>query len=48
MLRWLVRHHYESRTTRIGQVDFGWEICSTGGVRETFKVTNYTLRTKRA
>ena len=48
MLRWLVRHHYESGTTAIGQVDFGWEICSTGGVKETFKVTNYTLRTRHA
>jgi hypothetical protein len=48
MLRWLIRHHYESATTSIGQVDFGWEICSTGGVPETFKVTAYTLRTIRA
>jgi hypothetical protein len=48
MLRWLVRHHYESTTTTIGQVDFGWEICSTGSVSETFKVTGYTLRTKHA
>ena len=48
MLRWLVRHHYESRHTALGQVDFGWEICSTGGVRETVKVTNYTLPTRRA
>jgi hypothetical protein len=48
MLRWLVRHHYESAGTRVGQIDFGWEICSTGGVAETFKVTDYTLRTRRA
>jgi hypothetical protein len=48
MLRWLVRHHYESGTTALGQVDFGWEICSTGGKAETFKVTNYTLKTKHA
>jgi hypothetical protein len=48
MLRWLVRHHYESPGTAIGQIDFGWEICSTGGVRETFKVTDYTLKTRHA
>jgi hypothetical protein len=46
MLHWLVRHHFESRATTIGQVDFGWEICSTGGVRETFKVKDFRLRTK--
>jgi hypothetical protein len=27
----------------IGQVNFGWEICSTGGVAETFEVTDYSL-----
>lgn len=48
MLTWLIRHHHESKTAAIGQVDFGWEICSTGGVRETFEVANYTLKTKRA
>ncbi|MBO0882413.1 MAG: hypothetical protein J2P17_19185 [Mycobacterium sp.] len=48
MLRWLVRHHYESATTSLSQVDFGWEICSTGGQPETFKVTAYNLRTAHA
>lgn len=48
MLRWLVRHHYESAHTALGQVDFGWEICSTGGGPETFKVTAYTLRSRHA
>jgi hypothetical protein len=28
VLDWLVRHRYESATLRIGQIDFGWEICS--------------------
>jgi hypothetical protein len=27
----------------ISQINFGWEICSTGGVPETFQVSNYTL-----
>ena len=48
MLRWLVHHGFESRTTSIGQVDFGWEICSTGGGRETFRVTGYRLMTRHA
>ena len=48
MLRWLVLHHYESSSSAIGQIDFGWEICSTGGVAETFRVTDYTLRTVHA
>ena len=47
MLRWLTHHHFESTRTTINQVDFGWEICSTGGVRETFKVRNFTLRSRR-
>lgn len=28
---------------RIGQIDAGWEICSTGGGPETFSVSRYTL-----
>jgi hypothetical protein len=27
----------------IGQLNFGWELCSTGGVPETFQVSNYSL-----
>jgi hypothetical protein len=27
----------------IGQIDVGWEICSTGGVAETFRVTDYSI-----
>jgi hypothetical protein len=27
----------------IGQIDVGWEICSTGGAAETFRVSKYTL-----
>jgi len=27
----------------ISQVNFGWEICSTGGIAETFNVTDYSL-----
>jgi hypothetical protein len=27
----------------IGQINWGWEICSTGGAPETFQVTDYAL-----
>jgi len=29
-----------------GQIDFGWEICSTGGVHKTFTVSNYHLKSR--
>jgi Glycosyl hydrolase family 12 len=29
----------------LGEIDFGWEICSTGGVFQYFTVTNYNLIT---
>jgi hypothetical protein len=43
-LRWLQRNGYVSAGAAIGQVDFGWEICSTGGEPETFTVSTDTLR----
>ena len=44
MLSWLQRHGYIAQAARIGQLDAGWEICSTGGVFEKFRVSHYTLR----
>ena len=32
-----------SAGTRIAQVNAGWEICSTGGVDKTFRVTDYSV-----
>lgn len=43
VLNWLQSNGYVSSTADLGQVDFGWEICSTGGVSETFSISNYTL-----
>jgi len=43
-LRWLQSHGYVPAGATVGQVDFGWEICSTGGRPETFTVSAYTLR----
>ncbi len=44
-LEWLVAHRYEPRTLRIGQIDFGWEICSesTRPPRNTFSVSRYSI-----
>jgi Glycosyl hydrolase family 12 len=43
VLNWLQSNGYVSSTADLGQVDFGWEICSTGGVSETFTISSYTL-----
>lgn len=41
-------HYFQSvgqvaTSATIGQLNFGWEICSTGGVPETFRVSDYTI-----
>ena len=43
VLHWLQSDEYVSSTADLGQIDFGWEICSTGGASETFTVSSYTL-----
>jgi hypothetical protein len=43
LLNWLVAHGYEPSGIDIAQIDFGWEICSTGAQNETFGVSSYTL-----
>lgn len=43
MLRWLVHHHYLPRRTGLWLIGYGWEIASTGGDRETFKVSDFAL-----
>jgi hypothetical protein len=44
-LRWLVAHRYEPSTLRIGQIDFGWEICSetTHAPGNTFTISRYSI-----
>jgi hypothetical protein len=44
LLRWLQNNGHAAAGASIGEIDFGWEICSTGGVRETFTVSNYDLK----
>jgi hypothetical protein len=42
-LKWLQGHRLVSAGAGLGQVDFGFEICSTGGKPEKFAVSRYTL-----
>jgi hypothetical protein len=43
LLTYLVDHGYQQPGSLIGQIDFGWEICSTGGAAQTFTVTDYSI-----
>jgi hypothetical protein len=42
-LKWLQGHGLAGAGAQLGQVDFGFEICSTGGKPERFAVSRYTL-----
>jgi hypothetical protein len=42
-LKWLQDRGLVSAGARLGQVDFGFEICSTGGKPEQFAVSRYSL-----
>lgn len=46
MLRDLQSRGLASPGAAVSQVDFGFEICSTGGAPETFSVSHYTLTAK--
>jgi hypothetical protein len=46
VLRWLQDHGLVSAAAGIAQIDFGWEICSTGGQPEKFGVSRFTLTSK--
>jgi hypothetical protein len=43
MEKWMVTKGYYPAGTGINQIDFGAEICSTGGAPETFTLNAYTL-----
>jgi Glycosyl hydrolase family 12 len=45
-LRWLQTQRLVSSSAALAQVDFGWEICSTGGRPEMFAVSKYNLTSK--
>ena len=42
-LKWLQGRGLVSAGAQLGQIDFGFEICSTGGKPEKFAVSRYTL-----
>ena len=43
-LAWLTRHGWLTPADQsVNQVNFGWEVCGTGGQPETFSVSQYTL-----
>jgi len=52
LMRWLrsyMRAHghsnYATALGQVGQIDAGWEICSSGGTSETFSMSHYALWT---
>jgi hypothetical protein len=42
-LNWLISNGYMAAGSGLNQIDFGPEICSTGGVPRTFSVTQYGI-----
>jgi hypothetical protein len=42
-LKWLQKQGYVPASATLTQVDFGWEIASTGGSPMDFTMTNYSL-----
>ncbi len=43
-LNWLKSNGYEPSDLAINQIDFGWEICSTGGTTQKFSMNNFTIK----
>ena len=43
MLMWLENNGYLASSTYLTQIEYGFEICSTGGVNEEFEVTGLTI-----
>jgi len=48
MLTWLEQHGYVPRNEPLASIDYGWEICSTGGVNENFQVSDFSITTRPA
>jgi hypothetical protein len=42
-LNWLESNGYMPSGSGLNQIDFGWEICSTGGVAKTFSMSQYGI-----
>jgi hypothetical protein len=43
-LKWLQSNGYMPAGSGLNQIDFGWEICSTGGAAETFALSQYGIK----
>jgi hypothetical protein len=43
-INWLIAHRYVPASATVTQVEFGWEIASTGGHPANFQTTNYWLQ----
>lgn len=43
MIAWLVTHGYMTADPTITNLSYGWEICSTSGVKQTFRLSDYSL-----
>jgi len=43
MLMWLENNGYLASSTYLTQIEYGFEICSTGGVNEEFEVSGFTI-----
>jgi hypothetical protein len=43
MAKWLVTNGYVPANEGLWSVDYGWEICSTGGQAENFHVSQFTV-----
>ncbi len=43
MLSWLVDHQYLPGNTNLTAISYGFELCSTGGVPETFTVSKFSI-----
>lgn len=43
MLTWLMKNGHLKQGSRLSQVGYGFEICSTGGQNENFQVSRYSL-----
>lgn len=46
-LRWLVNNRFLNSTDTVNEVDFGWEIASTGGTAQDFGVTGFAVTSDR-
>jgi hypothetical protein len=43
MLKWEIKKGYLPASDTFGTAGFGFEICSTGGINENFRVSHFSL-----